>query len=543
MEQPKCHEKEISYPVNDAMTCWWLALNICFFHKRRAEFEDFFNTAPTEQSVELSKYNSYYAKIQDKVTNVYKTRKQEDKDLEKQKKQNLYQIYKCVYYFYTNQHEKLKEVIEAMNSTVVEENKKIKIPTTDEEKQQFMINLRTRPEMKDYFNTFTINPTTKEKKPGFTVDGTMDQDADEYITKLFDMFQIFDNILIKNSLQNEYTITNIYMLNTIVNLYDIEIWTKLEIGEKPDYKEGEKQKENKINTYITTNTNTLVLKINPYSNKNTKIVKNIEIQETIEIPLVNIYDKVNVDDIKDSIEVYTFELDAIVCFRRGHYYGYVKCSGADKWLKYGAMTKGKLEKELDFEEVKNSKDIKEETLMLFYTKAEQVKEENPIKEEDKEETKEEEKEEEKSRSAESFLHPAEKEEGQGAPEVKGASEGQGAPEAPAAEKLDIKKLKQTITTFINDMPNIAGSDKNIYKLLQQIIYSTEIKDFDGIIKISNLKLNDKQLDYMKRLHNTIILMNKSEKEYRDTKHRKYIESIQDIYTQIDNAIMQKINSN
>jgi hypothetical protein len=557
MEQPKCHEKDISYPVNDALTCWWLTLNICFFHKRRAEFEEFFNTAPTEQSVELSKYNSYYAKIEESIEDIDTPA---TKEADKIKNRSIYQIFKCVYYYYTNQHDKLKEVIEAMNATF---GRSDKVPVTDEEKQDFMIQLRLRPEMGAFFNKKDIDPKTRVQKPGFSVDKATIQDADEYIVSLINMFGLFKNILLKSSRRGKYEKYDIFNITQILNLYDIQVWTELETGVPSDPFTNTKGKEHIpiLKRYITTNTNTLIVKFNPYkSEKREKSQKApIEIQDIIELPLVNIQNAEIRKDSEDSdgnhpeligdintlIEVYRFELDAILCFTGGaHYYGYVKCSGADKWLRYGAMTKGKLENELDFEEVKNSKNIKEETLMLFYTKAEQVKEEFPVKEEDKEETKdEEEKKEEKKEEGQ------EEQEAAAAPEAKetpatGATEGEAKEEKEAtapAEKLDIPILQKTITTFINNMPKIAKPNKDIYKLLQKIIYSTKIEDFDGIIKISNLKLNAIQLDYMKRLHKTIILMDKTEKEYID-KNSEYIKSIHEIYTEIDNAIMQKISN-
>lgn len=336
-----CHEKEIYYPKNDASTCWWLSMNLCLFHTKRKELEDFFFS--TENI-----YKEYYSSIDQSIT----------KNSNSIISQEIKQIYKILYLFYTNQKDNLNTILKE-GGFEVDINNEIELA-------RFVKDLRLKPELKIF------------ETDDFKISSSLFQDADEYFVKLTDMIPNFKNILFESKLHKKdeaninlsenknYEITNTYMINTLYNLYDIQIWRKLEDGENNNVEFKGEEVIQKIKTSITDYTNTLLLKFNPYKYTDGEPVKDSTIdfipQKTIQIPLVNINDNMS---IKDEI----FYLDAILCYRLNtHYWAYVKCSETDEWIKYNAMSEGKIEKSLSYEELLNEEDVKKNTIMLFYTR-------------------------------------------------------------------------------------------------------------------------------------------------------------------------------
>jgi hypothetical protein len=378
IEMGDCYEKEVEYPPNTAATCWWLALNACLFHTKRKEFEEYFTSAPTSMEPLKTSHKGYFVKVDDSIT------KSTDSEIDIQRiqkgKQELYQIFKSVYYFHTYQNDKIKEVFEAINAIHPDE----KIPL-EENLTTNILNLRTRNAMKSYFNT-----TREEAKedgtiqtiPVFTVSSTTIQDAEEYIYKLIDLFDGFntniEHIVLKvkdqtKQIKETYTYQNIIQIKGLYNVYDIKLWTMTESGSKNtinDYVLNGKVTpvEEITKQYITTQASTVILKFNPIVIDGRIEKENIQIQKEIEIPLRNVRDGIEALEIESK----KFILDSILCYTGGHYYSYMKCDGSENWIYYGAMRQGKLQESFSFEELLEREDILKYTLMLFYTKEEDI---------------------------------------------------------------------------------------------------------------------------------------------------------------------------
>jgi hypothetical protein len=101
----------------------------------------------------------------------------------------------------------------------------------------------------------------------------------------------------------------------------------------------------------------------------------ISVLNTITIPLRTDENEGLVEDMEDeSLKnpiTQKYKLDAIVAVKQNHYFAYVNCTGTEKWLKYDALSEGKLR--IEFETLDKLLESKEEAVskkanLLFYSK-------------------------------------------------------------------------------------------------------------------------------------------------------------------------------